>query len=92
MLPAVLDWNRIEFPERQKGIANALGRPDLTAGQAVKSLVTKLDLPTSLRDVGVKKSMLDEIAKRAIKHPVVKRNPRTLNSPSQVREILDIAW
>ena len=92
MLPAVLDWNSIEFSERQKGIANALGRPDLTAGQAVKSLVKKLDLPTCLRDVGAKKSMLDEIAKRAIKHPVVKRNPRTLNSPSQVREILDIAW
>ena len=92
MLAAVLEWNSIEFSERQKNIAKALGTPTQTAGQAVKSLVKKLDLPTSLREVGVEENMLDKIAERAFKHPVVKRNPRNLNSAEQVREILDIAW
>lgn len=92
MLPAVLEWNSSEFLERQKSIAAALGCSSSSASTAVKDLVSSFGLPTSLRDVGVKQEQLDEIANRAIKHPVVRCNPKPLTEASQVREILELAW
>ena len=92
MLPAVLEWNKTEFKERQTSIAYAIGRPKLPAGIAVRSLVEGLGLPSSLQQVGVKEEQLDEIAERAIKHPVVRKNPRNLETKEQVREILNLAW
>ncbi|NKB35045.1 MAG: iron-containing alcohol dehydrogenase [Pseudomonadales bacterium] len=92
MLPAVLQWNSNGFSQRQKNISDALGKPNLSASDAVKDLVSSLGLPTSLQEVGVKEEHLDEIAARAIKHPVVRRNPRSLTDAAQVREILQLAW
>lgn len=92
MLPAVLAWNANMLSERQAGIAEALGMPGSSASAAVAKLITDLGLPTTLSQVGVKEEQLDEIAKRAITHPVVRKNPRPLQSPGQVREILDLAW
>ncbi|MDA1370967.1 MAG: iron-containing alcohol dehydrogenase [Proteobacteria bacterium] len=92
MLPAVLKWNAAQFADRQTAISRALGSAGSDAAAAVKSLVTGLGLPTSLQEVGVQSAQLDEIAERAILHPVVRNNPRKLESASQVREILDLAW
>lgn len=92
MLPAVLQWNSVEFSKKHEAIAGALGKKEVPAHETVKELVSNLGLPTSLQDVGVNYDQLDEIARRAIKHPVVKKNPRKLTSPSQVREILEFAW
>ena len=39
-----------------------------------------------------KYAKLDEIARRSIKHPVVRKNPRKLENAEQVREILELAW
>jgi maleylacetate reductase len=92
MLPAVLEWNSQTESENQQGIAAALGQENATAAEAVASLIAGLELPRSLRDVGVSSDQLDEIAKRAIRHPVVRRNPRELHSADQIMEILEIAW
>ena len=92
MLPAVLRWNAVQFGERQKAIIAALGIKEAHAGDAVRSLVDNLGLPTNLQAVGVEHSQLDEIARRAIQHPVVLKNPRKLESAEQVREILELAW
>jgi len=92
MLPAVLRWNAEQFEERQKAIIAALGIKEAHAGDAVRSLVDNLGLPTNLQAVGVEHSQLDEIAKRAIQHPVVLKNPRKLESAEQIREILELAW
>jgi len=92
MLPAVLRWNAEQFEERQKPIIDALGIKEGSAGDAVRSLVANLGLPTNLQAVGVEHSQLDEIARRAIQHPVVLKNPRKLESAEQVREILELAW
>ena len=92
MLPAVLRWNAEQFEERQKPIIDALGIKEGSAGDAVRSLVANLGLPTNLQAVGVEHAKLDEIASRAIKHPVVLKNPRKLESAEQVREILELAW
>lgn len=92
MLPAVLEWNAAVNGERQQAIAAALGHPKQTAAEAVRGLVQRLGLPSTLREVGVKESQLDEIARRALKHPVVGKNPRRLDAPGQVLEILRLAW
>ena len=92
MLPAVLTYNAKQQAGRQEAINDALGRNEQSAGDSVKALVAKLGLPTTLRDVGVTKEQLPDIAERAAKHPVVRANPRKINDASDVMEILELAW
>lgn len=92
MLPAVLTWNRDVLGERDREIAAALGRPDGSAGEAVAALISSLDLPATLRDVGVETDQLPEIARRASVHRVVRKNPRAITAPESVTEILQLAW
>jgi len=92
MLPAVLEWNSANQSLQQLGISEALGMPDQSAAVAVKSLIASLSLPTTLQAVGVEKDQLAAIAAQAIKHPVVRKNPRSLKNAQQVEEILQLAW
>ncbi len=92
MLPAVLQWNAVVNGQRQEGIAAALGKPNSSAAEAVRELVSGLGLPVCLRDLDLKKEQLSRIAELACKHPVVKRNPRPVSSPQDVMEILTLAW
>lgn len=92
MMPAVLEWNAAHHEQRQRAISKAMGVPEETAAHAVKALISRLGLPTTLQDVGVARTQLEEIAARAIKHPVVLKNPRSLTSADEVLEILELAW
>ncbi len=92
MLPAVLQWNSEFNGKRQQPIAEALGQPDLSAGQAVRKLVARLQLPQTLQDVGVSRQQLAKIAQLASRHPVVQRNPRTISSTEDVLQVLELAW
>lgn len=92
MLPAVLEWNHTALQTQMSAIAAAMGSPAAPAHAVVKSLIAALGLPTTLREVKVQESELDEIAERAFRHPVVKRNPRAIKSVDDVREILELAW
>lgn len=92
MLPAVLTWNSVANGERQKALSEAMGVPSQPASELVKKLVAGLDQPTTLRDVGIKRDDLDEIAKRALGYRPVQINPRKISSVSDVREILELAW
>jgi maleylacetate reductase len=92
MLPAVLEWNQSELQAQMSSIAAAMGRPTAPAHAVVKKLIASLGLPTTLREVNVPRSKLDEIAERAFEHPVVKRNPRAILSVDDVLQILELAW
>ncbi|MGD9801878.1 MAG: iron-containing alcohol dehydrogenase [Hyphomicrobiaceae bacterium] len=92
MLPAVLQWNAAINGERQKALSQAMGAPDLPASQLVKELIAGLGQPTTLRDVGITRDRLDEIATRALVYKPVRINPRSIKTAADVREILDIAW
>jgi maleylacetate reductase len=92
ILPHVLRWNEPVTEERQKLISEALGRPGMTAADAVAELVGDLALPSRLRDVGIERKSLDAIAQEAATHPVVRTNPREISSPAQVIQILEKAW
>lgn len=92
MLPAVLQWNASVNGERQKALSEAMGAPDRPASELIKALVAGLDQPTTLRDVGITRDRLDEIATRALAYKPVRINPRPIKTAADVREILEIAW
>jgi maleylacetate reductase len=92
MLPHVLRWNEPVTAERQKLISEAMGRPSLSAGDAVAELVSDLGLPSRLRDVGISRDSLGQIAEEAASHPVVRTNPRDITAAADVQQILDAAW
>ena len=91
MLPAVLKWNESFNKEKQKWISNALGRPKLSAAEAVGELVSDLGLPTTLGEVGIKDNQWDKIADYGLKHPTVLSNPRPITKKDDIIEILKLA-
>jgi len=92
MLPAVLQWNAAMNAERQRALAIAMGSPERATSELVRELVQRLDQPTSLRDVGIKREDLPTIANRALGYGPVRTNPRPVKSAADVMEILELAW
>ncbi len=92
MLPAVLQWNAAVNGERQKALAAAMGTPERPAHELAKNLIAGLNQPTSLREVGISRDKLDEVATRALNYHPVQVNPRPIRTKADVMEILEIAW
>ncbi len=92
MLPAVMRWNRAANAERQAMVAAAMGRPgEEDAGGVLDALIAGLGMPRSLSAVGIGAEHFDRIAEQAMSTPWVPRNPRRIDGPAQVREILELA-
>ena len=91
MLPFVMRWNRSANAERQAMVAAAMGHPGEDAGDVLDSFIRGLGMPRSLREVKVGPENFDRIAQQAMHTPWVPRNPRKIEGPAQVREILDSA-
>lgn len=92
MLPHVLRFNEPVNAARQKWVGEALGHPTGSAADAVAALIASLGLPATLRDVGVEPGQLDEIAVNSMHDRWVHTNPRKIDGPPVVRELLDAAW
>jgi maleylacetate reductase len=92
MLPHVLRFNYAVNPERQAIVSAALGYPNQPAADIVAGLIASLGLPTRLRDVGVKEDQLDRIAELSMHDRWIHTNPRKIDGPPVVRELLDAAW
>jgi maleylacetate reductase len=91
MLPSVMRWNKPANAERQALVAAAMGHPGDDAGDVLDTFIRNLGMPRSLRDVKIGPEHFDRIAKAAMATLWVPRNPRTIDGPAQVREILDMA-
>jgi maleylacetate reductase len=91
MLPSVMRWNKPDNAERQALVASAMGHPGEDAGDVLDRFIRDLGMPRSLQDVGVGHEHFDRIAQQAMKTPWVPRNPRKIDGPAQVREILLLA-
>jgi maleylacetate reductase len=91
MLPAVMRWNRSVNPDRQALVAEAMGAPGKDAGDVLDDFIRGLGMPRSLREVHVGPEHFDVIAEQAMRTPWVPRNPRKIEGPAQVREILLMA-
>jgi maleylacetate reductase len=91
MLPSVLRWNRQANAERQAMVAAAMGQPGAEAADVLDGFIRSLGMPRSLRDVGVGPEHFDRIAEQAMGTPWIPRNPRRIDGPAQIREILLLA-
>ncbi len=92
MLPHVLRFNAPVNAARQAWVAEALGRPGESAGDAVAGLIADLGLPGTLREVGVRADQLDVIAAGSMHDRCIPTNPRPIAGPAVVRALLDAAW
>ena len=88
MLPYVLAYNREINADRQALVAAALGSPDGLASQILHELIEGLGLPRSLGEVGVTHTERLQLAENCMLDDWTFSNPRKIDSPAQVMEIL----
>ena len=95
MLPAVMRWNAQggdqDIAQRQMIVAAAMGYPGRDASDVLDAFIRSLGMPRSLTEVRVSPEHFDAIAEQAMRTPWVPRNPRKIDGPAQVREILLLA-
>jgi maleylacetate reductase len=91
MLPAVMRWNKSANAERQALIAAAMGHPGEDAADVLDAFIAGLGMPRSLHAVNVGRDAFDRMAEQAMGTPWVPRNPRRIDGPAQVKEILELA-
>ncbi|OAF02232.1 alcohol dehydrogenase [Bradyrhizobium centrolobii] len=91
MLPAVMRWNAPDNADRQTIVAAAMGFPGMAAADVLDAFIRSLGMPRSLSDMRVSPEHFDAIAEQAMRTPWVPRNPRRIDGPAQVREILLLA-
>jgi maleylacetate reductase len=91
MLPSVMRWNKPVNAERQALVAAAMDHPGEDAGDVLAAFIAGLGMPCSLAAVNVGRQEFDRIAEQAMGTPWVPRNPRRIDRPAQVREILELA-
>jgi maleylacetate reductase len=72
-------------------VAAAMGFPSHNAADVLDAFIRALGMPRSLADVRVAPEHFDAIAEAAMRTPWVPRNPRKIEGPAQVREILLLA-
>ncbi|MGI4812991.1 MAG: iron-containing alcohol dehydrogenase [Janthinobacterium lividum] len=92
VLPAVLRWNRDASAPAQAMIARALGRDDGDAATAVSALVQRLGLPLRLRDAGVAREDLPEIARKTLHEPLLRNSRKPVTGAADIEAILELAW
>jgi alcohol dehydrogenase class IV len=59
---------------------------------AIEALFSELGIPSRLRDVGVPREALSEIATGAIGDWFLRGSPRPVRSISELEQVLDEAW
>ena len=91
MLPAVMRWNRPANAGKQALVAAAMDHPGEDAADVLDAFIAGLGMPRSLRAVKVGAEAFDRMAEQAMGTPWVPRNPRRIDGPAQVREILELA-
>ncbi|PMR74807.1 alcohol dehydrogenase [Billgrantia endophytica] len=92
MLPNVLRYNHEVNADRQQLISEALGQPEVPAADLIAALIKDLGLPATLQDVGVKREHFEAIARGGMQNMMVRSNPRPVNRPEDILDILELAW
>ncbi len=92
MLPHVMRFNLPVNEAQQQMVSEALGHPGVPAADVLAALIASLGLPGTLRAVGVKAELLDRIAQESMHDRWVHTNPRKIEGPQAVRQLLDAAW
>jgi len=91
MLPSVMRWNKEANAELQAKIASAIGHPDQEAADLLEDLIADLDMPGSLKAVGIDSDKFGTIAEASMAVPWIPHNPRPIPTSQELREILELA-
>ncbi|MGF6872776.1 iron-containing alcohol dehydrogenase [Paraburkholderia sp. MM5477-R1] len=91
MMPGILEYNLPFTTDAQAALAKALGKPGTPASEAFKAFCQSLDLPTSLREVKVGPDQFELVAQNTMTEFFIFSNPRPVNEPAGVLEILKLA-
>lgn len=95
MLPVIMEYNRDYVIDQYRDVAGALGvnvhgmdpeEAARAAVDAVKKLIEEIDLPTDLKEWGVKEEDLPLLAEKAMEDSQMMFNPR----PAEEEEILEL--
>ena len=101
MLPHVMRFNADTASAPLARAGAALGvevgdRPDREAAEAaarhVAQWVGQMGLPQRLRDIGVSRASLPQLAAMALANPSVQRNPRPVRDAAELIALLEAAW
>jgi maleylacetate reductase len=91
MLPAVMRWNMPANAQRQAMVSMAMSQASTQASDALDFFIGELGMPRSLGAVKIGRENFRRIADHAMATPWVPRNPRRIDGPEQVLEILELA-
>jgi maleylacetate reductase len=91
MMPGILAYNEPFTADAQKSLAAALGQPGMSAADAFRAFCQSLGLPTSLREVDVGADQFELIARNTMTEFFIFSNPRPVQEPAGVLEILKLA-
>jgi alcohol dehydrogenase class IV len=92
LLPTVMRYNAEVCRAQLAEVAAALGAPDTPAADQVEALIKGLGLPTRISELGLPRERLAVIAQKGMANPWVRTNPRQINSPDDLLQILEAAW
>lgn len=90
-LAATLEWNEPVNAERQRAIAEKLGRPGARPCDVMRDFVRALGLPTRLGDVGIAADRIPELARQYDGTGPIATNPRPVRGADDLAEILKLA-
>ena len=90
-LAATLEWNEPVNAERQRAIAEKLGRPGERACDAMRDFVKSLGLPTRLAEIGITADRIPELARQYDGTGPISTNPRPVRGADDLAEILGLA-
>lgn len=90
-LAATLEWNEPVNAERQRAVAERLGRPGARACEAMRDFVKSLGLPTRLADIGIGADRIPELARQYDGTGPISTNPRPVRGADDLAEILKLA-
>ena len=91
MAPSVLHFNHAANADRQRRISACFGQPDRLAGDLVHEFIAGLGMPRSLGAVGVTEDQFDHIAEYTMLDLWARTNPRPIEKPADIRQILEMA-
>ncbi|HKA41035.1 MAG TPA: iron-containing alcohol dehydrogenase [Burkholderiales bacterium] len=90
-LAATLEWNEPVNAERQRAVAEKLGRPGARPCDVMRDFVAALGLPHRLRDVGIAADRIPELARQYDGTGPIATNPRPVRGADDLAEILKLA-
>lgn len=92
LMLAQAKWLEGYADESHGAIKQAINRPDESLHDILLDLLTKLDMPLTLDDLGIGRELVEEMAGHAMNHPfVTKNNLRPITTKDDIMAVMSLA-